>query len=256
MAAGETEASGLVLLSVPALRQIFAFSGLFRTEPSQRNSFDLIEHAVSLAGAAERKRVCYLPTAVGDSQASIDQMAAAFEGRPDVEFSVLRLFTQPSVPDVRGHLLSRDVLLTEGGSVVNLMAVWRAHGLAEIMRECWDAGVVLAGWSAGSICWHRGGPTDSLSDSLDPFTDGLGLVPYSNGVHDDFDGQPRRHVYRRLIAEHALPAGYASEDGVGLHYVGADLVEAVSIVPGKRAWWVEPAPSGGFRQRAIETRPI
>ena len=183
-------------------------------------------------GSRATLRLGYLPTAVGDSQASIDQMAAAFEGRPDVEFSVLRLFTQPSVPDVRGHLLSRDVLLTEGGSVVNLMAVWRAHGLAEIMRECWGAGVVLAGRSAGR------------------------LVPYSNGVHDDFDGQPRRHVYRRLIAEHALPAGYASEDGVGLHYVGADLVEAVSIVPGKRAWWVEPAPSGGFRQRAIETRPI
>ena len=183
-------------------------------------------------GSRARLRLGYLPTAMGDSQASIDQMAAAVEGRPDVEFSVLRLFTQPSVPDVRGHLLSRDVLLVEGGSVVNLMAVWRAHGLAEIMRECWDAGVVLAGWSAGR------------------------LVPYSNGVHDDFDGQPRRHVYRRLIAEHALPAGYASEDGVGLHYVGADLVEAVSIVPGKRAWWVEPAPSGGFRQRAIETRPI
>jgi len=245
------------LLSVPALRQIFAFSGILRPGPNQKSSFDLIEHAIGLApAAAGRTRVCYLPTAVGDAQAAVDHMTSVLDGRPDIEFSVLRLFTQPSVPDVRGHLVSRDVLLVEGGSVVNMMAIWRAHGLAEVMRDCWDAGVVLAGWSAGSMCWHLGGPTDSFSDALDPFIDGLALLPYSNGVHDDFDGQPRQHVYRRLVAEQILPAGYASEDGVGLHYVGTDLSEAVSVVPGKQAWWVEPAPDGGFRQRAIEARPI
>src|SRR5258706_15905289 len=108
-------------------------------------------------------------------------MAAAVEGRPDVEFSVLRLFTQPSVPDVRGHLLSRDVLLVEGGSVVNLRAVWRAHGLAEIIRECWEAGVVLAGWRAGR------------------------LLPLSKGGHGNLDRQPRRQVYHTLLGEHGPP---------------------------------------------------
>jgi len=241
---------------VSGLRQIFAFSGILQPGPGQKNSLDLIEHAVSLAPPSDRRRVCYLPTAVGDAQANIDHVTAAFDGLRDVELSVLRLFTQPSVPDVRRHLLSQDVLLVEGGSVVNLMAIWRAHGLAEAMRECWDGGVVLAGWSAGSLCWHLGGPTDSFGDSLDPFTDGLGLLPYSNGVHDDFDGQPRRHVYRRLVAEHILPAGYASEDGVGLHYVGTELHEVVSVAPGKQAWWVEPAGSGGFRQHPIGARMI
>ncbi len=239
-----------------ALRQIFAFSGILVPEPGQKNSLALVEHAVSLAPPSDRRRICYLPTAVGDAQANIDHVTAAFDARPDIELSVLRLFTQPSVPDVRRHLLSQDVLLVEGGSVVNLMAIWRAHGLAEVMRECWDAGVVLAGWSAGSLCWHLGGPTDSFGDSLDPFTDGLGLLPYSNGVHDDFDGQPRRHVYRRLVAEHVLPAGYASEDGVGLHYVGTDLHEVVSVAPAKQAWWVESAANGGFRQHPVRARMI
>jgi len=241
---------------VSALRQIFAFSGILVPEPGQKNSLALVEHAVSLAPPSDRRRICYLPTAVGDAQANIDHVTAAFDARPDIELSVLRLFTQPSVPDVRRHLLSQDVLLVEGGSVVNLMAIWRAHGLAEVMRECWDAGVVLAGWSAGSLCWHLGGPTDSFGDSLDPFTDGLGLLPYSNGVHDDFDGQPRRHVYRRLVAEHVLPAGYASEDGVGLHYVGTDLHEVVSVAPAKQAWWVESAANGGFRQHPVRARMI
>ena len=101
--------------------------------------------------------------------------------------------------------------------------------------------MVLSGVSAGSLCWHLGGPTDSFRDALDPFTDGLGLLPFSNGVHDDFADQPRRTTYRRLVADGTLPPGYASEDGVGLHYVGTELREAVSVRRGARAWWVDRA---------------
>jgi peptidase E len=140
--------------------------------------------------------------------------------------------------------------------VVNLMAVWRAHGLHEIMRECWEAGVVLGGGSAGSLCWHLGGPTDSFSDALDPFTDGIGLLPYSNGVHDDFATQPRRTVYRQMVAGGTFGAGYASEDGVGLHYLDTRLAEAVRIRPGKRAWHVEPDGDGGWREQEIPPRDI
>jgi peptidase E len=179
-----------------------------------------------------------------------------FTGREDVDFSVLRLFTQPNVPDVRAHLLGQDVLLVCGGSVVNLMAVWRAHGLAPVMRECWEAGVVLAGWSAGSLCWHVGGPTDSFGDSLGLFTDGLGFLPFSNGVHDDLGDQPRRSVFRVSVAEGRLPAGYATEDGVGLHYVGAELHEAVTMVDGARAWRVEPSPPRGYHVEAIRPRRL
>ncbi len=99
-------------------------------------------------------------------------------------------------------------------------------------------------------------PTDSFSDRLDPFTGGLGLLPYSNGVHDDFPGQRRREVYRTLVAQAVLPGGYATEDGTGLHYLGTDLHEAVSIRPGKRAWRVDAVPGGGYREEPIGPRPI
>jgi len=228
-------------------RQIFAFSGVLKPRPGGPGSAGLIEHALGLVpDARPARRLCYVPTATGDRPEAIESRAAAFAARPDVEFSALRLFTQPSVPDIRAHLLSQDVILVEGGSVVNLMAVWRAHGLPAILRECWEAGVVLAGPSAGSLCWHLGGPTDSFRDALDPFTDGLGFLPYSNGVHDDLDDQPRRRAYRALVAGGQLPAGYATEDGVGLHYVGTGLREAVTVVPGKRAWRVAPDGSGSF----------
>jgi peptidase E len=238
-------------------RQIFAFSGVLRSEADDRASFDLTNHAISLTGKDRGERVCYVPTAVGDSPTAVDAMTSSFATqRPDVDFSVLRLFTQPSVPDIREHLLSQDVILVEGGSVVNLVAVWRAHGLPQIMRECWEAGVVLAGASAGSLCWHQGGPTDSFGDSLDPFAGGLGFVPFSNGVHDDFDDQPRRQIYRDMIARGTVSAGYATEDGVGLHYVGTRLCEAVTIRPAARAWWVEADGAGGYTERSIVPRAL
>lgn len=237
-----------------AARQIFAFSGIFSTSAADRRSnFDLTTHALTLATPRDRPRLCYIPTAVGDSRAAVDAKQAIFrELRPDVDFSVLTPFSQPSVPDIRGHLLARDVILVEGGSVVNLMAVWRAHGLPAVLRECWETGVVLSGASAGSLWWHLGGPTDSYRDALDPFLDGLGLLPFSNGVHDDFTDQPRRGAYRSLVAAGALSAGYASEDGVGLHYVDAELQQAVTIRDGASAWWVEADERVGYIERAIE----
>lgn len=238
-------------------RQIFAFSGLLRSETDDLTNFDLTNHALGLAGKDRGERVCYVPTAVGDSPVAVEAQSSTFASqRPDVDFSVLRLFNQPSVPDVHEHLLSQDVILVEGGSVVNLVAVWRAHGLGEIMRECWEAGVVLAGASAGSLCWHKGGPTDSFGDNLDPFTEGLGFLPFSNGVHDDFDDQPRRRTYRDWVAKGTLSAGYASEDGVGLHYVGTQLHEAVSIRAAARAWWVESDGAGGYMERLITPRVL
>ncbi|MCZ2816524.1 peptidase E [Modestobacter sp. VKM Ac-2984] len=241
-------------------RQVFAFSGVIQPRPGERGNRPLLEHVLAL-GAARRTdggpvRLCYVPTAVGDDPAAVGAYQRVFGGRDDVVLSVLRLFPQPSVPDVRSHLLTQDVVLVEGGSVVNLMAVWRAHGLHTVLRECWEAGVVLAGPSAGSLCWHVGGPTDSWSDRLDPFTEGLGFLPYSNGVHDDLTDQPRRETYRRLVAAGTLPAGYATEDGVGLHYVGSELAEAVTVRPGARAWRVDPDDRGGWTERAITPREI
>ena len=212
-----------------------------------------VRQAMGLSGTA-RPRVCLVPTAMGDWPQIID---AWYAGAPDLgpaELSHVQLYPQPNVPDVSGHLMAQDVIFVWGGSVVNLLAVWRAHRLDEIMRECWAAGVVLAGGSAGSLCWHRCGVTDSFSDSLDPLTDSLGFLPFSNQVHDDSAEQPRRSVYRKLVADGVLPAGYATEDGTALHYVGTSLHEAVTIVPGKQAWQVAPAADGGYEETALPTR--
>ena len=210
----------------------------------------LIHHAIELSGATGRPRVCLLQTALGDDPAAYARGYAALNrDRPDVQVSHLALFPMPNVEDVRAHLLAQDVIWVGGGSVVNLLAVWRAHGLDEIMREAWEAGVVLGGVSAGSLCWHVGGTTDSFGPDLRPVTNGLGLLPHSNTPHYDSEAG-RRPLYQRLVAEGVLPAGWATDDGVGLHFRGTELVEAVADRPNAYAWRVERGPDG----TAVETR--
>jgi peptidase E len=189
-----------------------------------------------------------------DEETTRDVLESLAQHHPHARVTVLKLFPQPSIPNAREHLLAQDLVLVEGGSVVNLMAVWRAHGLDSVLRECWEAGVVLAGTSAGSLCWHVGGPTDSFSDELDCWSGGMALLPFSNGVHDDAPDQPRRTTYRAAVARRELPAGYATEDGVGLHYVGTELHEAVSVRAGATAWWVAAGGDGEHVEERVGTR--
>ncbi len=207
----------------------------------------LTHHAVELAGVTGRApKVCFLPTACGDDTGlTRDYYAMAHVAGFDATH--LQLFTMPNVEDMTAHLLEQDVVWVWGGSVAGLLAMWRLHGLDDAMRTAWEAGVVLTGVSAGSLCWHVGGTTDSFGPDLRPVTNGLALLPYSNGVHYDTEEQ-RRPLYQRLIADGTLPAGYATDDGVGVLYRGTEMVEAVSEIDGKGAYFVEPGGDG-----AVET---
>jgi peptidase E len=212
----------------------------------------LIDFALALSNSSRRPRFCYLGTAGGDNPVWTAAIYEAFIGR-NVDVSHLALFPMPNVEDLRRHLLGQDVVWVGGGSVAGLLAMWRLHGVDEVLREAWQAGVVLGGMSAGSICWHVGGTTDSFGPQLQPVTNALGLVPFSNGVHYDSEHQ-RRPLYHRLIAEGTLPPGYATDDGVGLHYRGIEMVEAVSDTPGKAAYFVEPGAGGAASEVRIEPR--
>jgi peptidase E len=159
----------------------------------------------------------------------------------------------PNVADPSAFLLEHDVVWVGGGSVANLLALWRLHGYDRALRSAWEAGVVLSGVSAGSICWHVGGTTDSFGPELRAVTDGLGFVPYANGVHYDSEPQ-RRPVLHRLIAEGTLPDGYATENGVGLLYRADRLAEVVTEIPGRAAYAVSRSGEGTVTETRIEPR--
>ncbi|MCB5273041.1 hypothetical protein BJG92_00553 [Arthrobacter sp. SO5] len=217
---------------------ILATSGGYRAGSRSRLEFDrLVHHAVELSGVGGRApRITHIGTASGDQRsfnAELDE-AARIAG---FDFSHLNLFTMPNHPDPESHLLEQDVVWVNGGSVVNLLAVWRAHGLDSILRRVWQQGVVLAGVSAGSICWFQGGTTDSFGPELAAVTNGLALLPYANGVHYDSEAR-RRPLVHRLVAEGTLGETHCTDDGVGLVYQGTELVEAVSETRGKGAYIV------------------
>lgn len=198
----------------------------------------------------ERPRICFLPTASGDPELYIERFMAAFPP-PRAESSVLRLFIREH-EDLRSFVLAQDVVYVGGGSTANLLAVWRAHGLDEILVDAVESGVVLAGLSAGMNCWFEASVTDSFGQRLRPLRDGLGLLPGSACPH--YDGEPaRRPAFRRFVAEQRLPAGYAADDGCGLLFRDGQLVEAVSSRPAAGAFRVEEA-DGAALETPVPTR--
>ena len=215
----------------------------------------LVDLAVELADVTGRPpRICGLFTAVGDNPTTIRDFYDASH-TAGLQPSHLALIPMPNVDDPRQLLLEQDVIWAFGGSVAALLALWRMHDLPPALHEAWQSGVVLTGVSAGSICWHAGGTTDSYGPDLRPVTDGLGFLPYSNGVHYDSEDQ-RRPLFQSLIADGTIRAGYATDDGVGLLYRGTRMVEAVTETDGKLAYQVRRTDEGSAVETPIEPRRL
>jgi len=212
----------------------------------------LDDHVLGLARAGrgrERPRVCFLATASGDSPAYIASFYAAFARR--TEASHLALFVR-TVDDVESFLLDQDVIYVGGGNTENMLAIWRVHGVEELLREALDRGVVLSGSSAGGICWFAEGITDSFGPQLDTM-DCLGFLPGSFCPHYD-DEELRRPRYHGLLQD-GLAGGYAADAGVGLHFVDGELREVVACEEGSKAYRVE-VRDGEVVEEPIEARVV
>lgn len=194
----------------------------------------LLGYITGLA-AKPAPRICFVPTAVGDATEAIVRFYETWEGRG--ELTHVKFFPWPPT-SLRDFALSQDVIVVSGGNTANMLAIWRLHGFDQVLREAWEVGVVLTGGSAGMICWFEGAVTDSFGPQLEGLRDGLGFLAGSACPH--YDGEElRRPTYRRLVDE-GFPPGIAADDGVALHYEGAELAEVVSVRPGAQAYRVEP----------------
>jgi peptidase E len=170
----------------------------------------------------------------------VDRTASPQYGDPielSGELTDLALYPWPP-EDLRELALGSDVILVCGGNTANMLAVWRVHGFDRILREAWESGIVLAGWSAGMICWFEAGVTDSFGAQLEGMHDGLGFLPGSACPH--YDGEERRRpVYTELVAN-GFPPGIALDDAAAAHYAGTELVEVISSTPEARGYRVGP----------------
>jgi peptidase E len=208
----------------------------------------IVRHLLELTGA-ERPRVCLLPTAGGDPWDGIASFHSVM-GRYAAEATHVSLFRlERERVDLREHLLSQDLIYVAGGSMLNLIAIWRAHGLDRILADAWRAGVLLAGQSAGAMCWFEHGITASAGAPR--VAGGLGLLPGSLSVHLARD-PARRELYLEEVAG-GLPGGYALDDGAGLVFAGKQLAGAFAGPRGARAFRLERE---GRRAVETELRPI
>lgn len=176
--------------------------------------------------ATPRPRICFVPTASGDAAGYVDRFLGAFP-TPSCRPSVLRLFER-EVTDVEAFLGEQDVVYVGGGNTLNMLHVWRLHGVDVALRHAWEAGVVMAGISAGANCWFEASTTDSwLVGRADALQDGLGFVAGSFTPH--YSSEPaRRPSLHRLVRSGELPGGYACDDFAAVHLVGAELRAAIA----------------------------
>jgi peptidase E len=224
-------------------RLLFAMGGGgFTMEP---NNPLLDDFVLSLTRAPE-PRILFLPTASGDTAAQIAAFRARFSNRTCVaeELSLFRL-AQTARP-LEEIVFDQDIIYVGGGSMRNLLAIWRAHGLDRLLVRAWETGAVLAGLSAGAMCWFQAGISCS-SGPPEPL-DGLGLLEGSLTVHAD--GEPERlPAWLAALASGSLPGGWALDDGVGLLFRGRRLERAVSSRPGAQAQRVDAIAGELVRQR-------
>jgi dipeptidase E len=210
--------------------------GGFSMEPDN----PLLDDFILSLSRRKRPRVCFIPTASADAPTYITKFYRVLSKRCDA--TDLTLFDPPSLPrnppltaDLGDFVAEQDIFYVGGGNTAHLLAMWRTHGLDQHLRRAWRNGAVLAGISAGMLCWFQDGLTDSFG-GLNPLNDGLGFLSGSACPH--YDGEPgRREAYHQMIARGG-PAGYAAEDGVALHFVGRRLKEAVSSRPNAGAYRV------------------
>jgi dipeptidase E len=229
-------------------RRILAMGGGGFTMPERCPALD--RFVLSLTGKPV-PRICFLPTASGDGREQTVRFFERFSAWP-CEPSVLSLFRLGSDRiDPRAHLLAQDAVYVGGGSMRNLLAVWREHGVDETMRAAWERGILLAGLSAGAMCWFAGGIT--MSGGAPRPAAGLGLVEGSMSVHRD--GEPERlPAYRTAVATGELPPGYAVDDCAALLIKEQRVSACVASRPGAGVSEVRPDGAGSVRERPLPVR--
>jgi dipeptidase E len=206
--------------------------GGFSMEP---NNLALDRYILSLwRGPAREPRVCFIPTATGDSADYISRFYSAFEKLPCRPTHVA--LTKPQNPDPASAVLENDIFYVGGGNTREMLLVWRQYGLDQALKEAWRAGKILCGISAGAICWFEQAISDSVVEGeLHPL-ECLGFLPGTACPHYDEPG--RRQTFHRCLASGAVGAGYGIDNSAALHFEGTNLVNVVGSRPVSCAYHV------------------
>lgn len=227
-------------------RTIFITGGDFSTP--------FIKYVAALTHKPE-PRICFIPTASADNPYGIAHWYDVCAELPVHPF-VLRTFinSSPEQKTFEETILGMDAIIVGGGSTLNMMAVWKAQGIDTILRKAYEKGIVMAGGSAGSLCWFIGGITDSRPKQLS-LVQCLGFIQTSHCPH--YHSEPgRKPLYQQEILSGALPAGYACDDRAGILFQNEKLIKCVAADQNSHTFFVS-VEAGKIKeeQLPIETLP-
>ena len=223
--------SGIGLLQAQPTRTIFITGGDF--------SATFIKYVIALTKKTNPK-ICFIPTASADNPGGI---AAWYERCTDLPMKLYVLHTfinsSPEQQSFEEIIMSMDAIIVGGGNTLNMMAIWKAQGIDTVLRKAYDKGIVMAGGSAGSLCWFTGGSTDSRPKALS-LVECLGFIQTSHCPH--YHSEPtRRPLYQQAILTGKLGPGYACDDRAGILFENEKLVRSVAADENSHAYFVSVA---------------
>ncbi len=197
----------------------------------------------------EDPKVCFIPTATGDSLVSISNWFTSCEDIPIRPF-VLKTFinSYDTKKTFEELLMGMDAVVVGGGNTLNMMAIWKAQGVDLALRKAYDSGVVMSGGSAGSLCWFQSGTTDSRPIKLSK-VDCLGWIKGSHCPHYDAEAS-RRPLYQELIKKGELPPGYACDNNAGIYFENEQFVKAIALNSTSKSYYVDMV-GGQISEKAL-----
>ena len=213
------------------MKQIIAIGGGgFGRNPNQR----IIEKYIIDQSSESRPNVLFIPTASAEDKSYTVNFYSCFNGL-DCNPSHLNLFQR--TPRIEGLINKADIIYVGGGNTKSMLAVWKEWKLDKLLFKAYNEGTVLAGVSAGAICWFDTGITDSWASNLN-YIDCLGILPGSCCPHYDSE-KDRRPSVHKFIEDEKIKSVYAIEDGAAIHFVDDAPYKNISFFKNSKVFFVD-----------------
>ena len=209
-------------------RKILAYGGQLQKE--------FISQVIELTGKSKPK-ICFLPTATADNP---NYIVYWYELCRDLSVEPYTLGvwvnSSPEQQSFEEKLMSMDAIIVGGGNTLNMIAIWKAQGIDTVLEKAYRKGIVLAGGSAGSLCWFTGGYSDSRPKQLSIIS-GLSFLPYSHCPH--YHSEPtRKPLYTAAVLAGKMPAGYACDDKAGLLFVNEKYSKSIALDKNSHTYFI------------------
>ncbi|MFT6935237.1 MAG: dipeptidase E [Maribacter sp.] len=194
---------------------------------SGRHTVPILQYIAEATGK-ERPNICFIPTASGDDKEYVIRFYEVCK-QLNVIPHVLEVWinSYDHKESFEDKISKMDAIVVGGGNTLNMLAIWKAQDIDVSLKKAYRNGVVMAGGSAGSLCWFNGGTTDSRPKELS-IVKGMSFINKSHCPHYNSEAS-RRPLYHQNILSGKLSGGYACDDRSAIHFINEKIHTSVSL---------------------------